>query len=68
MSAGSVHGAGGARERIGRALIQAVYEQAGSAGARRVHWQTQAGNAAGRALYDKVAKHLGFIVYGHDAP
>ena len=49
-------------------MIQAVYEQAGSAGARRVYWQTQAGNAAGRALYDKVAKHLGFIVYGHDAP
>jgi hypothetical protein len=31
-----------------------------------VYWQTRAGNAAGRALYDKVARHLGFIVYSHE--
>ena len=48
---------------IGRLLIEGVYEQAKTAGASRVYWQTQASNAAGRLLYDKVAKHLGFIVY-----
>jgi len=31
-----------------------------------VYWQTQASNAKGRALYDKVAEHKGFIVYSHD--
>jgi GNAT superfamily N-acetyltransferase len=48
---------------IGRALIEAVYDAARSAGASRVYWQTQATNGAGRALYDKVARHAGFIVY-----
>lgn len=51
---------------VGRRLIEAVYGRAREAGARRVYWQTQVGNAAGRALYDKVARHLGFIVYTHD--
>jgi len=51
---------------IGRALIQGVYEQARSQGLRRVYWLTHESNAAGRRLYDKVAKHAGFIVYGHD--
>jgi hypothetical protein len=31
-----------------------------------VYWQTQVTNAAGRALYDKVASHSGFIVYAHE--
>jgi len=51
---------------VGRALIEAVYATARDAGTRRVYWQTQTTNAAGRALYDKVAQHLGFIVYTHD--
>ena len=51
---------------IGRQLIQAVYEAALKAGSTRVYWQTQDSNTAGRALYDKVAKHLGFIVYSHE--
>ena len=51
---------------IGRLLIEAVYEQAKSAGASRVYWQTHESNAAGRLLYDKVAKHLGFIVYARE--
>ncbi|HUL65750.1 MAG TPA: GNAT family N-acetyltransferase [Burkholderiaceae bacterium] len=51
---------------IGRRLIEAVYERAGNAGCSRVYWQTQSTNMAGRALYDKVARHLGFIVYSHD--
>lgn len=51
---------------LGRALIQGVYEQARQAGVRRVYWQTHSGNDAGRTLYDKVARHLGFIVYSHE--
>ncbi len=48
---------------VGRALIEAVCARAKADGAARVYWQTQVTNAAGRMLYDKVAKHLGFIVY-----
>ena len=51
---------------IGKALIHRVYEQATLAGASRVYWQTQSTNEAGRALYDKLAKHSGFIVYSHE--
>jgi len=51
---------------IGRALILAVYEAARQAGCSRVYWQTQASNVKGRALYDKVAEHKGFIVYAHE--
>jgi GNAT superfamily N-acetyltransferase len=51
---------------IGRQLIQAVYNAALKAGSTRVYWQTQDSNTAGRALYDKVAKHLGFMVYSHE--
>ena len=51
---------------IGRALIQGVYKQAKSAGIGRVYWQTHESNAAGRFLYDKLAEHAGFIVYGHE--
>jgi GNAT superfamily N-acetyltransferase len=53
---------------VGRVLIEAVYEQAKLAGSKRVYWQTQVTNVAGRALYDRVAKHAGFIVYFHEAP
>lgn len=51
---------------IGRALIEGVYQEARGAGVHRVYWHTQESNAAGRLLYDKVASHLGFIVYTHD--
>src|SRR5262249_46994737 len=51
---------------IGRRLIEAVYGAARDAGSSRVYWQTQSTKQAGRALYDKVAKHLGFIVYSHE--
>ena len=51
---------------IGRALIEGVYEQARHAGLRRVYWQTHVSNEAGRLLYEKVAAHLGFIVYSKD--
>jgi len=51
---------------VGRQLIQAVYDAAESAGSTRVYWQTQHSNLVGRALYEKLAKHLGFIVYSHE--
>jgi len=47
----------------GRQLIQGVYDAVRRAGGQRVYWQTHTTNAAGRTLYDKVAKHEGFIVY-----
>ncbi len=51
---------------IGRTLIQAVYERARAEGIRRVYWHTHESNVAGRLLYDKVATHAGFIVYGQE--
>lgn len=52
--------------RVGRTLIEGVYEIARTAGCKRVYWQTHTTNTPGRTLYDKVAKHFGFIVYGKD--
>lgn len=49
---------------VGRQLIHGVYERAKQAGGHRVYWQTHVTNTAGRTLYDKVASHDGFIVYG----
>lgn len=51
---------------VGRALIQGVYEHAKAADIKRVYWQTHTTNSAGRLLYDKVAEHMGFIVYSHE--
>ena len=51
---------------VGRALIEAVCAAARDAGASRVYWQTHETNAAGRMLYDKVARHHGFIVYSRE--
>jgi GNAT superfamily N-acetyltransferase len=51
---------------VGRRLILAVYAAARVAGSSRVYWQTKVTNAPGRALYDKVAEHQGFIVYNHE--
>jgi GNAT superfamily N-acetyltransferase len=51
---------------IGRALIEAVSVEAHEAGAGRLYWQTQSSNTAGRALYDQVAEHRGFIVYSRE--
>jgi GNAT superfamily N-acetyltransferase len=51
---------------IGRQLIHAVYTVARDAGSSRVYWQTQGTNAAGRALYDKLAEDRGFIIYTHE--
>ena len=48
---------------VGRALIEAVYERARSAGSQRVYWQTHETNATAMFLYDKVAERSGFLVY-----
>src|SRR6185437_4904150 len=51
---------------VGRALIERVYREAKAAGCTRVYWQTHETNATARTLYDKVAAHLGFIIYRKD--
>ncbi|WEK49764.1 MAG: GNAT family N-acetyltransferase [Candidatus Kaistia colombiensis] len=48
---------------VGRALIEAVAQQAGVRGCDRLHWLTHADNTTARRLYDKVAAQLGFISY-----
>ncbi len=48
---------------IGRALIEAVYDEARRAGSERVYWQTHETNAVGMVLYNKVAERSGFLVY-----
>jgi GNAT superfamily N-acetyltransferase len=51
---------------IARRLIETVYDLARAAAATRVYWQTQETNRAARGLYEKLAKHNGFIVYAHE--
>ena len=51
---------------VARALIEAVYGAVREAGGRRVYWQTHTTNTTARALYDRIARHDGFIVYAHD--
>lgn len=51
---------------VGRQLIEGVYAGARAAGIHCVYWQTHESNAAGRRLYDKVARHSGFLVYEHE--
>jgi len=61
FAAPSVRGQG-----VGRALIEAAAARATGAGATRLYWQTQEGNATARLLYDRVARNSGFIVYRMD--
>lgn len=56
------------RSGIARRLIEAVYDAARQARCSRVYWQTKHDNAAARALYDRVATHIGFVVYSHELP
>jgi GNAT superfamily N-acetyltransferase len=51
---------------IGRMLIETVYEHAKAAGSGHVYWQTHETNTTAMQLYDKLANHAGFIVYGHE--
>ena len=48
---------------VGRALIEAVSEDAKSKGVEDVYWLTQDFNHTARKLYDKVAKKTPFIKY-----
>jgi GNAT superfamily N-acetyltransferase len=48
---------------VGRALIEAVYEQARMSGSARVYWQTHETNLTAMKLYDQVAERSGFVVY-----
>jgi GNAT superfamily N-acetyltransferase len=48
---------------VGRALIEAVYQQAKAAGSTRVYWQTHETNHTAMKLYDQVAERSGFVVY-----
>ncbi len=50
---------------VARALIEAVAYIAHERGAARLYWLTQDHNISARALYDKVAKHHGFIRYDY---
>ncbi|MFT4241407.1 MAG: GNAT family N-acetyltransferase [Acidovorax sp.] len=50
----------------GRLLIQAVYDAAKARDSSRVYWMTDTANATARVLYDKLAQHLGTIVYVHE--
>ncbi|MGD9752520.1 MAG: N-acetyltransferase family protein [Acidimicrobiia bacterium] len=56
-----------ARNRgVGGALIGAVVAAARSAGMDKVYWQTQESNAVAQALYDRVARRPGFVIYEID--
>lgn len=48
---------------VGRALIEAVYQRARSAGSPRVYWQTQETNLTAIRLYEQIAERSGFLVY-----
>jgi GNAT superfamily N-acetyltransferase len=50
---------------VARTLIEAVAQQARERGAARYYWLTQEHNAVARTLYDKVARHNGFIRYDY---
>jgi GNAT superfamily N-acetyltransferase len=53
---------------VGRALIEAVYAAADTAGAPAVYWLTQDFNHAARHLYDRVGVLTPFIKYQRPAP
>jgi len=48
---------------VGRALIEAVYDEADRHGATSVYWLTQDFNKAARRLYDRVGQETPFIKY-----
>jgi ribosomal protein S18 acetylase RimI-like enzyme len=50
-----------------RALIEQVARETSERGLPRLYWHTKVDNATARALYDKVARHRGFIAYEYDA-
>lgn len=48
---------------VGRALIEAVYDQADRNGSPTVYWMTQEFNKTARQLYDRVGSLTPFIKY-----
>jgi len=50
---------------VGRKLIEAFCDQAKQAGTVGVYWHTHSSNKTAMALYDKVARNTGFVVYRH---
>ncbi|HEU4458414.1 MAG TPA: GNAT family N-acetyltransferase [Methylibium sp.] len=50
---------------VGSALIEAVAQIAKRSGCQRFYWLTQEHNATARSLYDKLARHHGFLRYDH---
>lgn len=50
---------------VARALIEKVAEASREHGATRLHWLTAQDNARARLLYEKVARHVGFIRYDY---
>lgn len=52
---------------VGRALIDATYEEANKGGAGGLYWMTQEFNYKGRMLYDQVATRTPFLVYSKGA-
>jgi len=48
---------------VGRAMIEAVYAEAGRQGAPSVYWLTQDFNATARQLYDQIGTLIPFIRY-----
>ena len=50
---------------VARALIEAVAVESRKHTAARLYWMTQEHNTTARTLYDKVAKHHGFIRYDY---
>jgi len=51
----------------GRALIEAVYDEADRRGCPSVYWMTQDFNATARRLYDRIATLTPFIKYQRPA-
>ena len=54
--------------RVARAMIKAVAEEAHAQGTARCYWLTQEHNTAARPLYDKVAKYNGLISHDFQLP
>jgi GNAT superfamily N-acetyltransferase len=48
---------------VGRALLQATYDEADRRGASNTYWQTQQYNGAARSLYDQIGHPTSFIIY-----
>jgi len=51
------------RHGIGRALIEAVYQEADRRGATRTYWATKQDNTQARRVYDRLAALSPFVQY-----